>query len=130
MNVNYDKLNELLGRRKNYRDDLSRTINEFEEFDLEELQKSFQEGRNEFEIADNRNVFVQCKITKKEMQEGCTKKIKYNRINENGKQESNIIDIKIPSQVQIGQRIIIYGQGNYIKELNTSSDLIVEINFD
>lgn len=130
MNINDKKINELLDRTKNYRNNLSKSMNEFENFNnlnVEELQNVFQEERNKFKIEDNINVFVKCKIAKKELQKGCMKKIKYNRINENGKKETNVIDVKIPSEIQTGQKIIIYGQGNYIKELNKNSCLIIEI---
>ncbi len=127
MNVNDSKINELLKRAQNYRNDLSKSIEQFENLDLEELQKSFQEGNNVFEIEDNRNIFIQYKITKEEANKGCMKKIKYTRINENGKKVTNEIEIKIPKGIQKGQEIILNGEGNYIKDLNKNSNLIVKI---
>ena len=130
MNVNDSKINELLNKVKNYRNDLSKSIEQFgslENLDLEELQKSFQEGNNTFKVEDNRNIFIQCNITKEEANKGCIKKIEYTRINENGKNVVNDIEIKIPKGIQKGQEIILFGEGNYIKELNRNSNLIVKI---
>ena len=130
MNVNDSKINELLNRVQNYRNDLSKSIEQFgnlKNLDLEELQKSFQEENNVFEIEDNRNIFIQFKMTKEDANKGCMKKIKYTRINENGKKVTNEIEIKIPKGMQKGQEIILNGEGNYIKELNKNSNLIVKI---
>lgn len=132
MDTNDNKINELLDRAKNYRNELSKSSNEFGNFEnliTEELQEIFQKGRNEFKIEDKRNVFVQCRITEDEVKKGPMKKIKYKRINENGNKETNEILIKIPEGINVGQSIVIYGEGNYVKELDKSSDLIVEIKF-
>lgn len=97
------------------------------DYNLEELQKIFQEGITQFKIQDKRNVFVQCNITKDEVNRGCMKKIKYNRINENGKKELKEIFVKIPEGIKKGQSIIIYGEGNYIEKLSKNSNLVVKI---
>ena len=59
--------------------------------------------------------------------DGCTKKIKYNYIREDGKKENNIINVKIPKGIQKGQSIIFYGDGNYIKELDKRSNIIIKV---
>ena len=130
MKTKDNEINKILDRAKNYRKDLSKSMNEFGNFEnlnLEELQKEFQEGRKEFKIEDKRNVFVQCKITKDEANKGCMKKIRYNRISTNQIKELNEIFTKIPKGTELGQSIVIYGEGNYVKELNKNSDLIIEI---
>lgn len=130
MNINDKKIRELLEKTKNYRNSLEKSINEFgnfkdvfENFNVEELQEKFQKERDTFKIEDKRNVFAKCSIEK----DGCIKKVKYKRINENGKKEENEILVKIPKEMKAGQRIIMYGQGNYVKELNKNSNLIIEI---
>lgn len=130
MKIKDNEINKILDRAKNYRKDLSKSMNEFGNFEnlnVEELQKEFQEGRKEFKIEDKRNVFVQCKITKDEANKGCMKKIRYNRITTNEIKELKEIFAKIPKGTKVGQSIVIYGEGNYVKELNKNSDLIIEI---
>ncbi len=130
MEVNDSKINELIDRANEYRSDLAKTTDEikiFSDLNLEEIQKIFKEKSDNFEIKDKRNVFVQYNITEDEANNGCMKKIKFNRININGKKEVNEIFIKIPAGIKRGENIIMYGEGNYIKELNINSDLIVEI---
>ncbi len=130
MKTKDNEINKILDRAKNYRKDLSKSMNQFGNFKnlkVEELQKEFQEERNEFKIEDKRNIFVQCKITKDEANKGCIRKIRYNRITTKETKESNEIFTKIPKGTKVGQNIIIYGEGNYVKELNKNSDLIIEI---
>lgn len=130
MKTKDNEINKILDRAKNYRKDLSKSMNEFGNFKnlkVEELQKEFQEERNEFKIEDKRNIFVQCKITKDEANKGCIRKIRYNRITTKETTESNEIFTKIPKGTKVGQNIVIYGEGNYVKELNKNSDLIIEI---
>ena len=97
------------------------------EGNIEELQEIFQKERDTFKVEDKRNVFVKCSITKDEINKGRMKKIKYKRINETGKKEQNEILIKIPEDIKVGQSIIMFGQGNYIKELDKNSNLIIKI---
>lgn len=130
MKVNDNKINELLSREEKYRDSLSKSMNNFGNFEnlkLEELQKIFQEESSQFNIDDKRNIFVQCKIKENSINKEYIKKIKYNRVNKNGKKEVNEILVKIPIGIEAGQSIILYGKGNYIKELNKNSNLIVQI---
>ena len=66
-------------------------------------------------------------ISEHEALNGCTKKIKFMQVCENGKAEPTEMNVKIPKEIQKGQSIILYNQGNYIKELNKRSNIIIEI---
>lgn len=126
MKINDSEITNLINRAKNYRNGLSSSLEDFRNIiDLEELQSDFQKG--EFNIEDERNVFVECKITEEELTKGSTKIIKYNQINEVGKKKENEILLKIPQNIKEGQKIILHNQGNYIKEENKWSHLIVEM---
>ena len=91
------------------------------------IQQEFEKNKPEVNINDKNNVFIVCRITKQEALSGGIKKIKYNQICENGKKEKNIIDVKIPKGIQNNQKIIIYNNGNYVKNENKMSHLIIKI---
>ncbi len=101
----------------------------FKKFDVllneEEIFKRFEKGK--VDINNPNNIFLKCQISKQEALDGCTKQVKYKQTDENEKENKNIIDVKIPKGIQKGQSIIYYNQGNYIKELETRSNIIIEI---
>ena len=94
----------------------------FEKMNLEELKKVFDKDKD-----DLNDIFLKCQISEQEAINGCTKKIKFMQICENGKTEPTEMDVKIPKGIQKGQSIILYNQGNYIKELKKRSNMIIEI---
>ena len=120
-----EKINQLLQRSKNYRNNLLKTFQPFEDFSLDEnLPKLLR--KDNFNVEDKKNIFLQCKITKEEANKGCKKKLKYIRKNELNKKEKNVISLKIPSNINETQKIIIYNEGNYI-EKNTRGNLVINI---
>ena len=62
-----------------------------------------------------------------ELKNGCTKNIKYKFRDKNNRNIIKRIEVKIPKNIQEGQKIIIYGCGNYIKERNQYSNLVINI---
>ena len=93
--------------------------------EIEELKNIFDKGK--VEINDKNNIFLKCQISEQEALNGCTKKIQFMQICENGKTESNELDVKIPKGIKKDSSIILYNQGNYIKELNKRSNIIIKI---
>ena len=120
-----EKINQLLQRSKNYKNNLLKTFQPFEDFSLDEkLPILFK--KDIFNVEDKKNIFLQCKITKEEANKGCIKKLKYTRKNELNKKERNVISLKIPSNIKETHKIIIYNEGNYIGK-NTRSNLVIDI---
>ena len=76
---------------------------------------------------DKNNIYLKCKISKDEALVFCMKKIKYKQINQKGIKEIKKFDLKIPSNIKDGQSILLHNEGNYIKEKNVISDVVVEI---
>ena len=97
----------------------------FEKMNLEELKKIFD--KDKVDLNDKNNIFLKCQISKKEALTGCTKKIKFLQVSENGKAKTTEMDVKIPKGIQKGQSIVYYNQGNYIKELNKRGNIIIGI---
>lgn len=127
-----EKINEILNRAKDYRQDLRATVDSFSEKEMGEAFKEILDEygnitRKDENINDKNNIILKCKITEKEALNGCMKKIKYKQLNSEGKQELNTINLKIPQNIKDGQKIILYNDGNYIKEKDSMSKVIVEI---
>ena len=97
----------------------------FEKMNLEELKKIFDKGK--VDLNDKNNIFLKCQISEQEALNGCIKKIKFMQICENGKAEPNEMNVKIPKGIKKDSSIIFYDQGNYIKELNKRSNIIIGI---
>lgn len=137
MEIKDEKINDLLKRTKEYRKNLSNSkFNTFEDKnfkdkdfgDLGDIFKSFFENAKEnFDMNDKDNIYLKCKISKDKALEGCMKKIKYKQINQKGIKEIKKIDLKIPSNIKDSQSIVLHNEGNYIKEKNVISDVVVEI---
>ena len=134
MEIKDEKINQILEKFKKYREQLNSNIDnfintgkEFSNFDIKVLEKIFNKDTKDGDLNDKNNVFLKCKISKEEALNGCTKKVTYKQIDENGEKNKNILDVKIPKGIQKGQSIIYYDQGNYIKELNKRSNIIIEI---
>lgn len=133
MEIKNEEINQILEKSKEYRKQLASNMNSFmntgKEFaDFEKVfEKSFNKDIKNIDLNNKNNIFLKCKISEQEALNGCTKKIKYNYLREDGKKENNIINVKIPKGIQKGQSIIYYDQGNYIKEINKRSNIIIEI---
>lgn len=97
----------------------------FEKMHLEELEKIF--NKDDIDLNNKNNVFLKCQLSEQEAIDGCTKKIKFMQICENGKIETNEIDVKIPQGIKNASSIVCYGQGNYIKEQNKRSNVIIKV---
>lgn len=54
-------------------------------------------------------------------------RLTYKQINCNGEKIKNKIKLKIPNNIQDGQSIIIRNCGNYIKEQDRMSHLVIKI---
>ena len=133
MEINDEKINQILEKSKKYREQLALDMDSFKNTEKEfaDFEKVFEENFNmdvkNVDLNDKNNVFLKCKISEQEALDGCTKKIKYNYIREDGEKENNIINVKIPKGIQKNQSIILYGDGNYIKELDKRSNIIVKV---
>ena len=133
MEIKDEKINQILKRSRKYREQLASNMDSFinTEKELADFGKVFEENLKKdiknIDLNDKNNIFLKCKISEKEALDGCTKKIKYNYICENGKKENNIINVKIPKGIQKDQSIILYGDGNYIKELDKRSNIIIKV---
>ena len=133
MEIKDEKINKILEKSKKYREQLASNMNSFinTEKELADFGKVFEENFKKdiknIDLDDKNNVFLKCKISEKEALDGCTKKIKYNYIREDGEKENNIINVKIPKGIQKNQSIILYGDGNYIKELYKRSNIIIKV---
>lgn len=96
--------------------------------DTEGLENIFLENKYyKNNVNDKNNIIKQCEISKEEALFGCSKNIKYTSINSKGEREVNQINIEIPKDIEDEQSIILYNCGNYIKEENRRSDLVVKI---
>ena len=132
MEIKDEKIKKILENSKKYREQLASNINSFinSEKELADLEKNFNMNEKDIDLNDKNNIFLKCLVTHQEALNGCTKKIKYNYICEDGKKKNNIINVKIPKEIQKGQSIVIYGNGNYIKELDKRSNIIIKIEIE
>lgn len=122
---NREDIQDLIERAEQYRTEVakSKLDNSFiQDLDLTDIMK---QNQTETDIHSKDNIYVECKIKKEEVTRGCTKTIKINRINQNGNKEKNIIQVKIPSNIENGQHIVIRENGSYIN--NRYSDLVVKV---
>lgn len=91
--------------------------------DIGDIFKAFFETQPSNNYNDENNIFINCKLNKNE----CKKIIKYKRKEKNNKRTFKKIEVKIPSDIKEEQKIIIHGCGNYIKEKDNYSDLVINI---
>ena len=133
MEIKDEKTNEILENSKKYRKQLVSNMNNFINLEKEfaDFEKVFEENFNidkkDAYLNEKNNIFLKCKISKQEALNGCIKKIKYKQICEDGKKRLNIINLKIPNIIQNNQSIILYNNGNYVKEKNQMSNVIIKI---
>lgn len=88
----------------------------------QEFNKKYQ-----VDLANENNIYVECKINKKEAVTGCTKKITIKRINNNRNKSKLKVHIRIPEGIQNNQNIVLRSQGNYSKEIQKYADLIIKV---
>lgn len=118
-------IQDLIDRAEQYRTEVtkSKLDNSFiNDLDFTDIMKQHQ---TETDIHSKDNIYVECRVKKEEVTRGCTKPIKISRINDKGNKEKNIIQVKIPSNIENGQHIVIRENGNYIN--NRCSDLIIKV---
>lgn len=122
---NREDIQDLLNRAEKYRTEVSKSglDNSFiQNLDLTDIMKQHQ---TETDIHSKDNIYVECSVKKEEVTRGCSKPIKISRINDKGNRENNIIQLKIPTNIENGQHIVIRENGNYIN--NRYSDLIIKV---
>lgn len=109
-----------LGIEKYTRED---TFGNFEDLDYKTLENIFINNKDDLKNCNN--IHLKCILNENEIVEGLEKTIIFKRTLENNKTEKAKLNIKIPSNIQNGQAIIIYGEGNRTKEI--IGNLIVKI---
>jgi hypothetical protein len=127
MEIKDKKINEILKKAEDYRKDLHQEMNT--DFgDIEEIFKAFgKKDLTETDINDKNNIFLKCKISKEESVNGCNKEIEYKVIEQNGEKRKNKIKVNIPKNIQDESNIILRGAGNYIKNQDKRSNLVIKV---
>lgn len=127
------EINEILDRAEEYRKQFQenecheKTINSDVSKKLEKIFKIAFNKEECKEYKDKNNVFINCKLNKNNLKNGCTKVIKYKSKNKYNKIITRKIKVKFPPCISEGQKFIISGCGNYKKESNSYSDLVITI---
>ena len=128
-----EEINKLLNRAEEYRKKMKE--NEFQEksiklqidTNLGDIFKCFFQGKKKLDDNSKNNIFINYKLDKNELRNGCLKIVKYKSTEKDNKKLSKKIEVKFPPNTKMGQKIIIYHGGNYIKETNSYSNLIITI---
>lgn len=94
------------------------------EKDFSKISKAFFDIKEEDLLANSNNVYVECKIKKEDAKIGCNKTIQLKRKQYN-KNEKVKIAVKIPQNVQSGNKIVLKGEGN--RDENKVGNLVIEI---
>lgn len=105
-NDNLKEIKDLLDRAKSYRAELSKPA--LDDTFIKDLK--LDDDTKEIAVNEKDNIYVNCRITKKEAITGCIKIIKT---------ENRKIQVKIPAGIENGQKLILKCAGN--------SDLIVNV---
>ena len=82
--------------------------------------------KDKIEITYTNNVVEKYEITIQEAMAGCRKNLKYKKINRFGKEIETKTEFEIPAGTKTGDKIVIKGKGNNLKN-NKKSDLIIGI---
>lgn len=96
----------------------------FEDIDYKTLENAFNKTND---LNNKNNIYIKCTLNKSEIIEGLEKTVTFKRKLENNKTEKAKINIKIPINIQNGQSIIIYGEGNCTKENFGNLIVIIEV---
>lgn len=130
-----EEINKILSRAEKYREQYNEKItnkNNYN-FNLEmdsnfgAVFKEFFDKFKNYDYNDKNNVFINCKLKQEELKNGCTKIIKYKYMDKNNKKILQKLEVKIPKNIKERQKIVIHNCGNYIKEQNRYSHLIINI---
>ncbi len=126
-------IDKILNKAEEYRKQYQKkvyhknTINSDFDKHLGDILKKIFQRENRFNYDDKNNVFINYKLSKEDLKNGCTKVIKYKATEKNDKKNSKKIKIKIPPNMSAGQKIIISNCGNYVKESDSYSNLVITI---
>lgn len=93
-----------------------------EDLESTNLEKYFNK---EDELTNPNNIYIDYAISKKDIEKGIEKTIKLKRFVENNKTEKAKINLKIPINIQNGQKIFFYGEGNRLNGI--VGNLVVKI---
>ena len=128
-----EEINKILARAEEYREKYNKKL-EMEnnvKFDIDanigDIFREFFGNFKELDYDDENNVFVNYKLTKDELVNGCEKTIKFKVKEKDNKNIVKKMKIKIPQNVSDGQKIIVRGCGNFINEKKQYSDLVINI---
>ena len=128
-----EEINKILARAEEYRKQYDKKFNKEENVDFDintdigDIFKAFFETQPCNNYSNENNIFINYKLNKNEAKNGCKRIIKYKSREKNNKQTFKKIEVKIPSDIKEEQKIIIHECGNYIKEKNKYSDLVINI---
>lgn len=128
-----EEINEILDKAEKYRKQFQKdvchkkTINFDGSKELEKIFKAIFNKEECTEYKDKNNVFINCKLNKNNLKNGCTKVIKYKSKNKYNKIITRKIKVKFPPGISKGQKVIIKGCGNYKKESNSYSNLVINV---
>lgn len=118
---------DIIKRTENYRKEL---LKEQYTQDLTCIKYIFDsnfKNKQKSDATSKDNIYIDCKITEEEAKCGCSKIIKYSRINKDNKKVKNVITINIPKEIENGQNIVLCNEGNYL-ENEKYSNLVISIN--
>lgn len=93
-----------------------------EELESTNLEKYFNK---EDELTNPNNIYIDYVISKKNIEKEIEKTIKFKRIIENNKTENAKINLKIPVNIQNGQKIFFYGDGH--RKNGITGNLVIKI---
>ena len=117
-------MQDLINRAENYRNELNKQLLTFENFD-----NTFGDLNNiDVDIKSKDNIFVNCKLKLNEAQNGCVKKLKIKRLINCNKVVKEQINVRFPAGIKNMQSIVLKQRGNYIKNKQKYSDLIITVN--
>ena len=92
---------------------------------IENINSNFK-NKQKADATSEDNIYIDCRITAEEAKCGCSKIIKYSRINKDNKKVKNVITVNIPKGIQDGQNIVLCNEGNYL-ENEKYSNLVISI---
>lgn len=128
-----EEINKILARAEKYREKYNEKSSteknvKFEiDTDISNIFKAFFKTQLGHNYNDKNNIFINCKLNQYELKNGCKKTIKYKFKNKANKKITKKLEVKIPKDIKEEQKIIIHESGNYIKEKNKYSDLVINI---
>lgn len=128
-----EEINKILDKAEEYRKQFQENVYHKNpiKFDINtdfgDIFEAFFHEEKKLDYKDKNNVFINYKLNKEDLKNGCTKIIKYKSKDKYNKIIARKIEVKFPPCISEGQKIIISGCGNYKKENNSYSNLIITI---